>query len=171
MKKNLIRFGSVAALAAGLALAQTPASTQSQPAAQPSQSTPAKPGAVHRPYRQWARQRMMQQLNLTPTERDHAKVIFQQARQSAQPFTRQLRQNHQAMALAVKADDDARIRQLAAEQGHLVGQVMAIRSEAAARFYATLTPAQKAKADQIHQTMEQRWRERTGQRTGERTNG
>ncbi|HTX36028.1 MAG TPA: Spy/CpxP family protein refolding chaperone [Bryobacteraceae bacterium] len=170
MKKNLIRFGSVAALAAGMAFAQ--AQAPAAPAAPNAQTTPAKPGAAHRQFRQHMRQRMMDQLNLTPVQRDRAKIIFQQARQNAQPFAQQLRQNRQAMTLAVKADDAARIRQLAMERGRLTGQVMAIRSEAAAKFYANLTPAQRAKADQIHQRFEQRWQQHMGPRTnGTGTNG
>jgi protein CpxP len=162
MKKNLIRLGSVAALAAGMAFAQAQAPA-AQPPAQP--ATPAKPGAVHRTFRQRSRQRMMQALNLTPAQREQVRSIFQQARQSAQPFTQQLRQNREAMALAVKANDNARIQQLATQRGHLEGQVMAIRSQAAAKFYTTLTPEQRAKSDQLHQRHEGRMQQRTGQRT------
>ncbi len=108
---------------------------------------------------------MMQALNLTPAQREQAKSIFQQARQSAQPFTQQLRQNRDAMALAVEANDAAKIQQLATQRGHLEGQVLAIRSQATARFYANLTPEQRAKADQLHQRFERRIEQRTGQRT------
>jgi Spy/CpxP family protein refolding chaperone len=162
MKKNLIRLGSVAALAAGLAFANAQSPAGQTPAQTP---TPAKPGTVHRTFRQRSRQRMMQALNLTPAQREQAKSIFQQAHQSAQPFTQQLRQNREGMALAVKANDNAKIQQLATQRGHLEGQVMAIRSQAAAKFYTTLTPQQRAKADQIHQRFERRMEQRTGQRT------
>jgi Spy/CpxP family protein refolding chaperone len=152
MKKTLIRLGSVAALAVGLALAQTQA-----PAQPPSQTTtPAKPGAVHHQFRQHAHERMMQALNLTSAQREQAKGIFQQARQNAQPLRDQLRQNREAMNLAIKANDSAKTQQLAAQRSHLTGQVMAIRSQAAAKFYTTLTPQQRAKADQMHQRFEQR---------------
>lgn len=159
MKKTLIRLGSVAALAAGMAFAQAPA----QPPAQ--SQTPAKPGEVRQPFHQRMHQRMMQSLNLTPMQRDQAKSIFQQARQTAQPYRQQLRQNREAMALAVKTNDTAKIQKLAAEQGRLEGQVMALRSEAAAKFYATLTPAQRAAADQMHQRFERRMQERKNSRT------
>jgi len=163
--KKLIQFGGVAAIAAGMAIAQTATPAPAQPPAQ--SATPAKPGVAHRQYRQEFRQRMMNELNLTPEQRTQAKAIFQQARQTAQPFTQELRQNREAMELAVKSNDQAKIRQLATERGRLMGQVMAIRSEAAAKFYTHLTPAQRAKADQLHQRLERRWQ----QRTGERTNG
>ena len=88
MKKNLIRFGGAAVLAAGLAFAQ--AQTGQTPA-QPANPPTAKPGIAHRNFRQNARQRIMGQLNLTPAQREQAKSIFQQARQTAQPFRQQLR--------------------------------------------------------------------------------
>ena len=161
MKKNLIRFGTVAALAAGMAFAQA-----QLPAQPPTQSaTPARPGAVHRPFAQRMHQRMMQALNLTPVQREQAKSIFQQARQSAQPFTQQLRQNREAMAVAVKANDPAKIQQLATQRGHLEGQAIAIRTEAMAKFYAGLSPDQRAKADQMHQRFERRMEQRTAPRT------
>jgi Spy/CpxP family protein refolding chaperone len=156
MKKHLIRFASVAALAAGMAIAQTAPPAQAQPP------------AAHHPIRRTMHLRMMQQLNLTPAQRDQAKAIFQQARQTTQPYTQQLRQNREAMAAAVKANDGAKIRQLAAERGRLMGQVMAVRSEATARFYSDLTPAQRTKADQIHQRIAHRIQSR---RMQTRTNG
>jgi Spy/CpxP family protein refolding chaperone len=169
-KRNLIRFGSAALLAAGMAFAQTQMQTPAQPAPN-AQTTPAKPGYGHGQFRQRMHQRMMDQLNLSPVQRDQAKAIFQTARQTAHPIAMQLRENHAALNVAVKTDDSARIRQLSAEQGRLIGQVMAIRSEAAARFYSELTPAQRTKADQIHQQIEQRWQQHMGPRTGTGTNG
>jgi Spy/CpxP family protein refolding chaperone len=169
MKRNLIRLGGMAVLAAGMAIAQTSAPAPASPPAQSSQSaTPAKPGIGEHDYRGQLSQRMMDQLNLTPDQRAKAKVIFDKARQSAQSYTQQLRTNREAMAAAVKANDSAKIRQLASERGRLTGEVTAIRSEASAKFYSSLTPAQRAKADQIHQQRQQRMQER---RTAEKTNG
>jgi len=171
IRKNLFRFGSVAALAAGMAFAQTQAPASGQATAPATPAAPAKPG-VHRTFREQFRQRMMNELNLSPEQRDQAKVIFQHARQSSQPFRQQLRTNREAMTVAVKADDAGRIRQLATERGRLLGDLMAIHSEAAAKFYANLTPAQRTKADLMHQRFEQRWHERMGPRTnGTPSNG
>ena len=124
-------------------------------------------GAVHRPFRQRVRQRMMQALNLTPAQREQAKTIFQQARQNAQPFTQQLRQNRHAMAVAVKANDAAKIQQLAMERGHLTGQVMADPSQATARVLCPPHSGQRAKADQCIRGSSAA----SQQRDGSRTNG
>ena len=64
------------------------------------------------------------------------------------------------MAAAVKADQGPEIRRLARVRGELVGKMTAVRSEAAAKFYATLTPEQRVKADQMRQQFRQRRQER-----------
>ena len=101
--------------------------------------------------------RIAQQLNLTDTQKQQAKTIFQQARQTAQPVREQLKQNRQALAEAAKAGNgEAAIQQLSARQGNLLGQMVAVRTEAFAKFYATLTPEQRTKADQLRQQFQQR---------------
>lgn len=152
MKSNLMRFAAVAALAAGMSFAQ-----QATPAPQPA---PARPMAGARAR---IRNRMMQNLNLTDAQKQQAKAIFQQARQTAQPIRQQLKQNREAMATAVKANDSAQIQSLAATQGTLRGQVMAIRAQSLAKFYSTLTPDQRAKADQMHEQFRQRLEQRRSQ--------
>jgi len=146
MKQRMIQFATVAALAAGMAFAQAPAAPPAHEAN----------GQAHVNRRAAARHHMMQQLNLTEAQKAQAKTLFQQAREKSKPLVEQLRQDRQAMAAAVKADDTARIRSLAAKEGKTRGELMAIRSEGMAKFYATLTPEQRAKADQLHQQMRQR---------------
>lgn len=135
MKRTLTILGS-AVLAAGMALAQ-PA-----PAANSSNSSRAGKWAA-------ARQRWEQSLNLSDMQKQQAKTIFQSARQSALPLRNELRQDRQALRLAVKTNDPAQIQKLTAEEGHVIGKLMAVHSEAFARFYQDLTPAQRAKADQM----------------------
>lgn len=147
MKTYLTRFATVAALAAGMAFAQTPA-----PAPAP---TPAPGKAAMRP-RAVLRRRLLQALNLTDAQKQQAKTIFQQTKQNVQPIAQQAKQNREALAAAVKANDTAQIQHLAAQQGNLQGQVLAMRSESMAKFYATLTPEQRAKAEQIQQKIRQR---------------
>jgi len=106
------------------------------------------------------RRRLMQALNLTPARKQQARAIFQQAKQSAQPIRQQLQQNREAFAAAVKANDTAQIQALASQQGTLAGQVAAIRGESMAKFYSSLTPDQKTKADQIQQKIQQRLQQR-----------
>ena len=154
MKRNLIRFATMASLAVSAALAQSPSA--------PAQPSPAKPPFARRAA---MRRHLMEALNLTDAQKQQAKTIFQEARQSAQPLRQELRQNRQALAVAVKANDTAKIQQLSQTEGNLLGKVIAIRTEANAKFYAILTPEQRAKADQIRQQMKQHFQQRLGQRS------
>jgi Spy/CpxP family protein refolding chaperone len=157
MKPNLTKIAAAAALAVGMAFAQTaapPAKTES-----PSATRPFARGA-------WGHGRMMNQLNLTAAQKAQAKTIFETARQDAKPIRGQLMQNHQSLWAAVKANDTAKIQELSTTQGNLRGQLVANRSLAMAKFYQILTPEQRAKADQMHQNMQTRVRERMQQRRG-----
>ena len=155
MKNNLIRFATVAAMAAGMAFAQAPANNATQ-----------QPPAAHRLARRGQfHQHMMQALNLTDAQKQDAKAIFQQARETAKPVRQELKQNREALAAAVKADDTARIHNLSAKRAGLDAKMIEIRSDAMAKFYAKLTPEQRAKADQMHQQMKQRWQQRRGEKT------
>jgi len=88
-----------------------------------------------------------QKLNLTPEQRAQAKAIFSQTRRDAQPLRQELKQNRQAMAQAIASGKgEAEIRQLATAQGNTLGQLIALRSQARARFVSQLTPEQKAQA-------------------------
>jgi protein CpxP len=146
MKRNLTIFGAVAVVAAGMLFAQT-------------QIAPHNRGAGHGAF---VHQRMMQALNLTDAQKEQAKAIFQQAKQSAQPIRAQLQQNRQALAAAAKTGNTAQIQQLANDEGRLLGQVIAVRTEAMSKFYNTLTPEQRAKADQLQQSRQQRMQQRSG---------
>src|SRR6476620_10342823 len=100
MKTTFVRFETVAAMAAGMALAQTPAA-------------PAQPHAGRMMARQAMRGKMFQALNLTEAQKQQTKTLMQQAKQNAQPLMTQLRTNRQALAAAVKANDVAQIHSLA----------------------------------------------------------
>ena len=93
---------------------------------------------------------------LTPAQKEQARAIRQQARQSAEPLEQQLKTKREALAAAVKANDVAQIHSLSAQCGQLQGQLLGIRSEARAKVYATLTPEQKAKAERVRQRLENR---------------
>jgi Spy/CpxP family protein refolding chaperone len=157
MKNRLLPIAATAALAAGLTFAQAPA------------APPVHSNTAPRQQRRMAmHEKMMQELNLTATQKAEAKEIFQQARDKCKPLREQIMADRDEMHAAVKADDQARIRSLAAKEGKTRGELIAIRSEAMAKFYAKLTPEQRTKADQLHQQMKQRMRERWEQeRTGE----
>src|SRR3954454_7361591 len=152
MKQHIMKFATVAALAAGMAMAQVPAA--------PADGAQPRAGRAWRAHKGAVRQRMAQALNLSDAQKQQAKAIFQQAKQNAQPLAQQLKQNREALAAAVKANDVAQIHSLAAQHGNLRGQMLGIRSEAMAKFYAALTPEQKGKADQMHQKMRTRMHQR-----------
>ena len=71
-------------------------------------------------------------------------------------MVQQLKQNHEALAAAVKANNTAQIESLASQQGALRGQLIAARSEAMAKFYGNLTPEQRNKAERIRERIKQR---------------
>jgi Spy/CpxP family protein refolding chaperone len=103
---------------------------------------------------------MMQALNLTPAQKQQATTIFGDARQTAEPIRQEMRQNRAALSAAVKANNTSQIEQLSAHQGELQGKVLAIRSEAMAKFYTILTPEQRTQSDQMQSRMRQRMEER-----------
>jgi protein CpxP len=93
---------------------------------------------------------MAARLNLTETQQQQAKTIFENARASSKPLVDQLRQVRQELREAAKANRPAaEIEALAARQGDLRGQLTAIHTQAFASFFATLTPEQKEKAEQL----------------------
>ena len=137
MKSKWFKPIGAAVLVAGMAFAY--AQTQSK--------------GPHRPAnrQEWMQRRfdrMSAALNLTDAQKTQAQAILKGAHENAKQFSAQLKQNRQALSEAVKANDSAQIERLSAENGQLTGKMMAMRTEAFAKIYQTLTPDQKAKADQ-----------------------
>jgi Spy/CpxP family protein refolding chaperone len=152
MKERLFQFAAVTTLAAGMVWAEVPASG--------SEPTTEKAPSAHR----MGHEQMMKALNLTPAQQQQAEAIFGEARQKAQPIRQEMRQNRQALTAAMKANNSAEIERLSAKQGTLWGKSLAIRTEAMAKFYTTLTPEQRTSADQMHQRMRSRMRQRMQER-------
>jgi Spy/CpxP family protein refolding chaperone len=113
----------------------------------------------------------MAALNLTTDQKTMAKSIFGQAREASKPVRMEMRRNQEAMAAAVKAGDQAQIERLATERGRLTAKLTTNRSEAMAKLYQALTPAQRAKADQMQSRFQARMRQFRTERRGTRTNG
>jgi Spy/CpxP family protein refolding chaperone len=143
MKRTLMMFVAACAATTGLALAQA-ASGTTQP----------------QNWRGRAYLWLTNQLDLTEAQKSQAKETYRGAWQNAKPVMEQLRQNRKAMSEAIKANDMAKIRQLAATQGDLTGQVTALRAESQAQFYQVLTPDQRAKMATIEQNMRTRFQQR-----------
>jgi Spy/CpxP family protein refolding chaperone len=148
----MIQLIGIGALAGGMVFAQ---------AASP--STSGSPTTRRDMMRQHFAQ-MEQKLNLTDAQKQQAHSIFRSARESSQSIRTQLKENREALAAAAKAGkSDSTIQELATKQGHLLGQEIAIHTQAYKKFYSMLTPDQRTKADQIHQQFRERMRNRAGQ--------
>jgi len=156
MKPHLFQFAAVAVFAAGMALAQAPA-TGTRPA----------PQRVPFAHPVFGHEQMMQALNLTAAQKQQSKTIFDDAKQKAEPIRQEMRQNREALHAAVKANNISQIERLSSHQGELQGKALAIRSEAMAKFYAILTPEQRTKADQMLSRMWRRMEERMRERESE----
>jgi Spy/CpxP family protein refolding chaperone len=104
---------------------------------------------------------LAQNLNLTASQKDEARAIFDHAKRSAQPVLGDLRQNRMALTAAAKGGASAAdIQRLAGDHGHLLGELVAIRTQASADFYRMLSPEQRLKADQMQAQARQRMRAR-----------
>jgi exonuclease VII small subunit len=143
MRNCFLRLAAVAVLATGALWAQAPVTTPTQGAGtQPAHRL----GAGLRPGR------LIRTLNLSAVQRDQARSIFQQARQTAKPVRQQLQQNRQTLENAViSGNTGAEIQQLATEQGTLLGQMLAIRSQAWSQLFNSLTPDQRTQATKTMQ--------------------
>ena len=170
MKRQIVKLAAVGSMAAGMIFAQA---QPAQPAPQ-GHNTQAGRDAQGRKgmrnHRLQARQRMMAALNLTPDQKTMAKSIFGQAREASKPVRMELRQNRKAMATAIKANDQTQIAKLAAERGKLTAKLDTNRADAMAKFYQALTPAQRAKADEMHAKFQARMRQFRNEHRGTRTN-
>ena len=137
MKNTWLRFAAAAAIAGGMLLSAQEVGSQPEPP------------AVQQQRRHNGGARLAQYLNLTPAQAAQANAEFQAARQSAQPIRGQLKQVRLAMSQAVRANDTAKIDQLTAQAAGMKGQIASMRNQARAKIYSTLTPDQRAKADQL----------------------
>ena len=90
-------------------------------------------------------------LSLTQAQQDQATAIFTAEATEEQGLRQNERAAHQALETAVTGGDTGAIQQQAAALGQLQGQGIAARSLAEAKFYATLTADQKAKAADLKQ--------------------
>ena len=125
--KRFLAVPALLALAAGLTLSQT---------APPEGRGHGGPGGQIN--------MLAQRLNLSADQQAQAKIIFEQMSTAAAPFHEQMKSLRSEIAAAVKANDQAKLTQLATTLGTLTGQAEALHLQAQAKFYALLTPAQQA---------------------------
>ncbi len=135
MKTVLTAIG-VAGLAAGMAFAQAPQG--------------AAAGHPHRMEgrREMRRKMMTGYLGLTDQQQTQAKAIFSSAHDSAQPVRQQLKQVRTDLRAAIEAGQP--VNDLAANEGKLRGQLVAIRANAAEQFRGLLNPGQLQKLQELH---------------------
>ena len=158
MRYLFLKYAAIGALATGIALAQTSTmEPQSDPAN--TQDEGQKRGFM---WDHMDLDHVAQALNLTDTQKMQARTIFEQAHQSAQPIRQELRDNREKLSAAAKVSNNtSEIQKLSTEHGRLVGKLVAIHTEARAKFYQMLTPEQRVKADQMHEQMREQMRQRT----------
>jgi Spy/CpxP family protein refolding chaperone len=148
-----MNYAAVATFAVGITFAQTP-------------SGDLQPGDAHTPEGRLGfmrghmdLDRVAQALNLTNSQKEQARTIYQHARETAQPIREEVKQNREKLSAVAKASNsEGDIQKLAQEQGRLLGKLIAIHTEASAKFYQLLTPEQRVKADQMHEQFRQRMR-------------
>jgi Spy/CpxP family protein refolding chaperone len=161
MRYSFIKYAALTTVTAGITFAQVPEG-EAQDAQRVAPSTQEAPNTPEASRSVTAHlEHMAQALNLTASQREQARMIFEHARQSAQPILPELRQNRMKLTAAAKANaSESDIQKLADDQGRLLGQMVAIRTEASAKFYQLLTPEQRVKADQMREQARQRMRSR-----------
>jgi len=138
MKRNWMKLATVAALAAGIALAQTPPTNPE-----------TRPTHRQRTYRGKSAGHMFRALNLTDAQKLQAKAIFSESRKANEPLRLQLQQNRQAFRAALKSNDQGQIANLSRASSELRGQLKAARTQTMEKFFQILTPEQRAKAEKM----------------------
>jgi Spy/CpxP family protein refolding chaperone len=89
-------------------------------------------------------------LDLTASQQDQAKAIFESTRQANEPVMDQLRQIRESAKAAVKSGKtEAELRQIAGGAGPLVAQAAANHLVAMSKFYNLLTLNQKEKLEKL----------------------
>lgn len=154
MRYSFSKYATAFTFAAGIILAQSPASSSQAGAVstQEGRLGPYMPGNLD-----WGH--IAQALNLTDAQKQQAQTIFQQAQLSAQPIRQELKQNREKLSAAAKmGNSEGDIQKLATEQGRLLGKLIAIHTEASSKFYQMLTPEQRVKDDQLHQQLREKRR-------------
>jgi Spy/CpxP family protein refolding chaperone len=90
-------------------------------------------------------------LDMTDAQKTQAKTILQDSRTASQPLFAQLRQGHQAMIAAIKANKpEADLKAIADSQAPLVSQLAVQKALTGEKLWALLTPDQQAKAEKLH---------------------
>jgi periplasmic protein CpxP/Spy len=100
-------------------------------------------------------------LDLTDTQREQVKAIFEASRADTQAIREQLRGLHEQMRSAVETGNTAEVEVLASQQGELTGKLTAIQAKNMVRVRnEVLTSAQVQKLGEMREKMQQRMEQR-----------
>jgi len=138
---KFLTFCLTGTLMAAGAFAQTSTANSANNAA------PKAPESHTRVHRRSMVDRLSERLSLTADQKMQVRGIFAESRSEVRKLRPQLREEHQALAAAVKSDSEPAIDQITRSHEHLNAEVEAIHAKTMAKVYALLTPDQKAKFD------------------------
>jgi protein CpxP len=117
-------------------------------AAMSAQTTAPANTPEHHRNPQMMMQKLTSDLNLTADQQAKARAIFDQSRQQRKALAPKLREERGAVLNAIKTDNTRQIDRVIQENSQINAQAREIHAKAMAKFYAMLTPDQKAKMDQ-----------------------
>ena len=103
-------------------------------------------------------------LNLTEEEKAKVKEIMEASSSNVEPLIRQMRDNHKTIAdLGTNgAFDQAKVEAAATEQGNIMAKLIVEKEKTKAQVFALLTDDQKAKAAEMRQKFEERFKDHKG---------
>ena len=112
---------------------------------------------------------MLRGLDLTDVQKEQIKAIVTASREGTKSLKDQMRANReQIQELSQDGSfDEARISELAGQQGAFHAQMIVEREKVKSQIFALLTPEQKAKAAEMRSKFKQKFEERM-QKRGER---
>jgi Spy/CpxP family protein refolding chaperone len=96
---------------------------------------------------------MLDQLNLSDTQREQIRTLHESARTEGEKFHEQMKANRDQIEALVTggAFDEAQARKLLATKAQLMTEMDLIHLRTDAAVYALLTPEQRAQAQQLKQ--------------------
>jgi protein CpxP len=99
-------------------------------------------------------------LDLTDDQKAKVKEILEANKSTVQPIRKQMKANHQKLADLKGSFDEAAVTEIAKNQGDLTAQMIVARQRVKSEIFAILTDEQKAKAEQLRNSMLNRFKDR-----------
>jgi protein CpxP len=99
-------------------------------------------------------------LDLTDDQKAKVKEIMEANKSANQPIREQMKANHQKLADLKGIFDEAAIIEIAKNQGDLTAQMILARQRVRSQIFAILTDEQKTKAEELHERMMKRFKDR-----------